>query len=75
MDREQMGTKLLAEIDPRELAVRIMCAVCSIKTPDGLTDIEAFHKMDHLDQVDMMRGAVAALEFMRGVFARAKVVQ
>lgn len=69
------ATKLLAEVDPCELAIRIIEASSQLRRPPGKTPRELLAQLSADDRETTMRGAEAALIYMSECFANAKAAQ
>jgi hypothetical protein len=57
------GTKMVAAIDPVELAVRIVEASAKMKRPPGKTARECLNDLPAQDRDDVMRAATAVMEY------------
>lgn len=60
-----VGTRAIAEIDPAELAVRIVESSSNLKRPPGKTARECLGDLPAKDREDVMRAANAAMEYWR----------
>ena len=67
--------KLMAEVDPCELAGRVLGASGQLERPPGKTPRELLAQLSADDREATMRGAVAALTYMSECFAKAKAAQ
>lgn len=70
---EQAKAKYMAEVDPVELAIRIIEAESGLRRPPG-TAQHAFDSLEPDTRDRSMRAAVAALNFVSERFAAAKMV-
>lgn len=63
-------TTFIAELDQRELQVRIMEAILRMKRPAGVSPEQLLADMEPQDRDASARGAVAALEYFRECVAK-----
>lgn len=65
------ATKYIAEVDPTELACRMLEAAQNMRRPLGTTAKEALDSLDQDSREWLMRQAIAALTYMSECFASA----
>lgn len=70
MNDAQRTTVFVAEIDQRELQVRIMEAILEMKRPEGATAEQALAGMDADSRDASARAAIRALEYFRECIAK-----
>lgn len=69
-----LKTVAIAEIDQRELQLRLIEAMYRVRRPPGPTLTEALAAMDEEDREMSRAGAVAALEYFQECIAKAQRV-
>ena len=62
---KKVTAKYVAEIDPIELACRMLEAAGRLKRPAGLTAAQAFFSLDKVDQDAWLAAANAAMTYWR----------